>query len=107
MSAKLRKIDSVKFVFTCSTDSPVLIRGMRDTGSQSSFICERVLNKHEGVLVKVAWLVKRINEFKLCVSKLVRMQFNLSSDTKYVKLLTLPDISISSSLSGFYAIYRC
>lgn len=99
-------IDSILSTFVC-TDGSSKLRGLRDSGSQSNFICERLLTDSNHVVVRdVSLLINGINQSKAYKSKLVKMQLSFGGEDRSVEFLTLPKINISLSLPGLSTIVR-
>ena len=109
-------IDSVLSTFSCLVSSfsfdnadgsgQVRVRGLRDTGSQSNFICEHLLTNynHEVLEDNISLVINGINESKSYQCKLVKMNLKLGDCFQLVEMLTLPKINISLRLPGLSTI---
>ena len=93
-------VDSALSTFTVSPKKGSFIRGLYDTGSQSSFISEQNLNKFDYEILNdhIMLTIKGINNVKTVKSKLVKVKLNFGSTSFTVKLLTVPSIGISLKL---------
>ena len=97
----LHDVDSVLSTCTIKTKSK-LVRSLYDLGSQSSFVTEETLKFLDHVVLKesVNLTIKGINNEKTIKSKLVEAKLCFGFHEFYVKLLTVPSISISLKLPG-------
>ena len=93
-------VDSALSTFTVSQKEGKYVRGLYDTGSQSSFISEKLLKKfpHEILNDEINLTIKGINNVKTVKSKLVKVKLNFGAVSFTVNLLTVPCIKISLKL---------
>ena len=94
------EVDSALATFTANTKDDVLVRGLFDNGSQSSFITEPNLSKFEHIILNndVKLTIRGINNAKSFDSKLVNAKLRLGGKTRSIDLLVVPSIDISLHL---------
>ena len=94
------EVDSVLSTFTVQSISGSHIRGLYDIGSQSSFVCENILDKFDYVILnnRIKLTINGINTVKTVKSKLIKLKLKFGNYEYEVKVLTVPSINIRLKL---------
>ena len=84
------------------------VRGLKDSGSQSSLVSEKILNKnnHEIIASNLELDLNGINNSKTYRSSLVRLKLKFPDGVKYIEALTIPSINITLHLPELSKIVR-
>ena len=98
--------DSMLPTFTCKLLNRTL-RGMKDSGSQSNLIDERLLTppNHE-ILEAVELDLSGINASKLYRTKLVEIELKIGDSFRTIEAIAMPSLNINLTLPGLSQIVR-